>query len=78
VATSAGENFVGIVVSGSAELELALLMLRALILWARVGGAILSLAAAPEGPETLLLLSANAASIISRSLRGSPLEGTTV
>src|SRR5271170_7499895 len=39
----------------------------------RVDGGIRSLAAAPDGPETRPLVSASAASIISRSLRGSTL-----
>src|SRR5580704_5802183 len=42
-----------------------------LILLLSVDGGILSLAAAPDGPETRPLVSASAASIISRSLRGS-------
>ena len=52
-------------------------MFRALILRSRVDGAVLSLAAAPDGPEIRPLLSASADSIISRSLRGSSKEGTT-
>jgi hypothetical protein len=41
-----------------------------LILWSRVDGGIPSFAAAPDGPETRPLLSASAASMIFRSLRG--------
>src|SRR5258708_15727995 len=44
---------------------------KALILWSRVDGGIPSFAAAPDGPDTLPLLSTSAASIISRSLPGS-------
>src|SRR5579862_899896 len=45
---------------------------RTLILDSRVDAGIRSLAAAPEGPETRPLLSASAASMISRSPRDSP------
>src|SRR5260370_42671323 len=48
-------------------------MFKALILRSRVDDGILSLAAAPDGPETRPRLSASAASIISRSLRDSSL-----
>src|SRR6266403_981149 len=47
-------------------------MFKALIRVSRVDGGIRSLAAAPDGPETRPLVSASAASIVSRSLRGSP------
>src|SRR5580704_17594416 len=49
-------------------------MPRTLILYASVDCGIPSFAAAPDGPETLPLLSASAASIVSRSLRESPLK----
>src|SRR6266853_5799733 len=46
-------------------------MFKALIRVSMVDGGIRSFAAAPRGPETRPLVSASAASIISRSLRGS-------
>jgi hypothetical protein len=55
------------------DLKLFFWIFKALILRSRVDGGIPSLAAAPEGPETRPLLSASAASILSRSLRGSSL-----
>ena len=55
-------------------------MFEALILSSRVEGDIPSLTAAPDGPETRPLVSASAASIISRALCGlaSPLKATDV
>src|SRR5260370_2387108 len=53
------------------NLNCCLLILKALIRFSRVDGGIRSLAAAPDGPETRPLVSASAASIVSRSLRGS-------
>ena len=52
-------------------LNCRLSIFKALILSSRVEGDILSLTAAPDGPETRPLLAASADSIISRSLRGS-------
>ena len=56
------------------NLNWLLLIFRALILFSRVLAGILSLAAAPDGPETRPWLSASAASMISRSLRRSSLK----
>src|SRR4029077_20012371 len=56
---------------GKRNLNRLLLIFKALTLWSRVDGGIPSLAAAPDNPETRPLLSASAASMISRSLRGS-------
>jgi len=53
------------------NLNSPLLIFKALIRVSSVDGGILSLAAAPDGPETRPLVSASAASMISRSLRGS-------
>src|SRR5580658_6542582 len=53
------------------NLNWPLLIFKALMRVSRVDGGIPSLTAAPEGPETRPLVSASAASIISRSLRGS-------
>ena len=66
-------NMVILVIAGGLQrnLNLVLSIFRALILWSRVDGGIPSLAAAPAGPETRPLDSASAASMISRSLRGS-------
>src|SRR6476661_5684710 len=60
------------------NLNCCLLIFRALIRVSRVDGGIRSLAAAPEGPETRPLVSASAASMISRSLRGSTLKAGDV
>ena len=59
------------------NLNLSLLIFKALILWSRVDGGIPSLAAAPDVPETRPRHAASAASMISRSLMasGSPLKG---
>src|SRR5258708_5621825 len=57
------------------NLNRRLSIFKALILRSRVVGEIPSLAAAPDGPETRPLLSASAASIISRSLLPSRLKG---
>ena len=56
------------------NLNWLLLIFKALIRASRVDGAIWSLTAAPDGPETRPLVSARAASIFSRSVSGSPLE----
>ena len=53
------------------NLNWSLSIFRALIRVSRVDGGIPSFAAAPDGPETLPLVAANAASIIFRSLSGS-------
>src|SRR5437016_453138 len=59
------------------NLNWPLLIFKALMRVSRVDGGTPSRAAAPDEPETRPLLSASAASIISRSLRGStsPLKG---
>ena len=53
------------------NLNCCLLIFKALIRLSSVDGGIRSLAAAPDGPETRPLVSASAASIIFRALRGS-------
>jgi hypothetical protein len=53
------------------NLNWSLLIFKALMRVSRVDGGIPSFAAAPDGPETLPLVAARAASIISRSLSGS-------
>src|SRR5260370_38685482 len=53
------------------NLNWPLLIFKVLIRWSRVDGGTPSRAAAPDEPETRPLVSASAASIISRSLRGS-------
>src|SRR5260370_28586705 len=60
------------------NLNWCLLIFKALIRVSRVDGGIRSLAADLEGPETRPLVSARAASIISRSLRGSTLKADDV
>src|SRR5712671_226978 len=57
---------------GPPYLNRRLSMFKALVLVSGVDGGIRSFAAAPRGPETRPLVSASAASIASRSLRGSP------
>src|SRR4029077_198958 len=57
----------GILLSAQANLNRLLRILRALILFSRVVGGTLSLAAAPKGPETRPRLPRNAASMIFRS-----------
>src|SRR6266478_6267817 len=56
------------------NLNCCLLILKALMRVSRVDGGIRSLAAAPDGPETRPLVSASAASMISRSLRASTFQ----
>src|SRR5579862_4557137 len=66
-----------ILVSAQANLNRLLRILRALILFSRVVGGTLSLAAAPKGPETRPRLPRNAASMIFRSSsRSLPLPRT--
>ena len=56
------------------EFELSLVDFQSFDRSSRVEGGIPSLAAAPDGPETRPLVSASAASIISRSLRALPFK----
>src|SRR6266566_7230993 len=56
---------------GQPYLNRSLSMFKALIRVSRVDGGIRSFAAAPRGPETRPLVSASAASIVSRSVRAS-------
>src|ERR1700674_198063 len=60
------------------NLNCCLLILKALIRDSRVDGGIRSLAAAPDSPETRPLVSASAASIVSRSLRDSKFKAGDV
>src|SRR6266566_2684588 len=60
------------------NLNCCLLIFKALIRVSRVEGGIRSLAAAPDGPETRPLVSASAASIISRSDRASTFKAGDV
>src|SRR5260370_14595321 len=60
------------------NLNCCLLIFKALIRVSSVDGGIRSLAAAPDGPETRPLVSASAASIISRSVRASTFKAGDV